>query len=140
MPTFKPIDSGISMKCSSSTLDRLVLHGNGLEAEFYISEDASKRLRVTFSHVEITRTLDEMPLSTEETERSVGLVADHFAYEAVDTHFWRSQSSAFKIAAKDLKHYRFITGWTCLDVISRHPPTFSIVTPAPQEIANRGRL
>jgi hypothetical protein len=131
MPTFKPIDSGISMKSSSSTLDRLVLHGNALEADFYIPEDVNKRLRVTFPRVEITRTLDEMPLSNEEPEKWVGLKAEHFAYEVVDAHFWRSQSPAFKTAAKNLKHYVFITGGTCLDVISSHPPTFSVVTPTP---------
>jgi hypothetical protein len=77
--------------------------------------------------VEIIRTLDEMLLSTEEPEKWVGLKADHFAYEVVDAHFWKSQSDAFKIVVKNLKHYVFITGWTCLDVISQHPPTFSVV-------------
>src|SRR5712671_529568 len=132
MPTFKPIDSGVSMKSSLSTLDRLVLHGHALEADFYIAEDANKRLRVAFPRVEIARTLDEMPLSTEEPEKWVGLKAEHFAYEVVDAHFWRSQSPAFKIAVNNLMHYVFITGGTCLDVISRHPPTFCIVNaPAP---------
>jgi hypothetical protein len=127
MPIFKPIDSGIPMKCSLSNLDRLALHGNALEADFYIPDDANKRLRVAFAHVEITRTLDEMPLSTEEPKRWVGLKKDHFAYEVVDAHFWRSQSCALKTAVKNLKHYVFITGGTCLDVISRHPPAFSVV-------------
>ncbi len=131
MPTFKPIDSGVSMKCSLSTLERLVLDGGALEADFFIPDDTTKRLRVTFPRVEITRTLDEMPLSTEEQEKWVGLKAEHFAYEVVDAHFWRSQSSAFKMAFKDLKHYVFITGWTCLDVISKEPPTFSIVSAPP---------
>jgi hypothetical protein len=134
MPTFKPIDGGVSMKCSLSTLDRLVLHSHALEADFYIPENANKRLRVAFPHIEITRTLDKMPLSTEESEKvaRVGLKAEHFAYEVVDAHFWRSQSPAFKVAVKNLKHYVFVTGGTCLDVISRHPPTFSVVNaPAP---------
>jgi hypothetical protein len=132
MPTFKPIDCGVSIKSSLSTLDRLVLDGHGLEADFYIPGEVDKRLRVAFLSVEITRTLDEMPLSTEEPEKRVGLKAEHFAYEVVDAHFWRSQSPAFKIVFENLKHYRFITGWTCLDVISRHPPAFSIVNaPAP---------
>jgi hypothetical protein len=97
-----------------------------LEADFHIPENANKRLRVTFPDVEITRTLDEMALSTEEPEKWVGLKAEHFAYEVTDAHFWRSQSLALR-TVKNLKHYVFITGWTCLDVISRHPPTFSIV-------------
>jgi hypothetical protein len=128
MPTFNPIDSGVNIASSLSTLDRLVLHGRVLEADFYIPEDASKRLRVAFDSVEITRTLDEMPLSTEESEKWIGLEADHFAYEVEDAHFWRSQSPAFRVAVKDLKHYVFVTGGTCLDVISRHQPTFSVVS------------
>jgi hypothetical protein len=130
MPTFKPIDSGVNMKAVSSTLDRLVLQGDALQADFYIPGDKNKRLRVTFPHVEITRTLDEMPLSTEESEKWVGLKADHFAYEVEDAHFWRSQSDTFKFVFKNVKHYAFITGGTCLDVISQHPPTFSIVNEA----------
>lgn len=132
MPTFKPIDSGISMKCSESTLDRLVLDGDALEADFFIPQDADKRLRVSFLRVEIMRTLDEMPLSTEEKEKWIGLKPEHFAYEVEDAHFWRSQSWAFKASIKDAKHYVFITGWTCLDVISRHPPAFSVVN-APED-------
>jgi hypothetical protein len=139
MPTFKPIDSGVSMKCSLSTLERLVLDGDALEADFLIPEDANRRLRVTFPRVEITRTLDEMPLSTEEPEKWVGLKAEHFAYEVEDAHFWRTQSPELKIAFKDLKHYVFITGWTCLDVISRHSPTFSIVdAPAARRVGDAG--
>jgi hypothetical protein len=110
MPIFRPIDSGITMKVSSSTLERLVLHDHALEADFFIPEDARRRLRVGFVHVEVTRTLDEMALSTEETEKCVGLVSEHFAYEATDAHFWRSQSSALKAVMPHLKHYIFITG------------------------------
>lgn len=127
MPTFKPVDSGVIMKCSESDLDRLVLDRDALEANFFIPEDPDKRLRIAFPRVEIMRTLDEMPLSTEEAEKWIGLKADHFAYEVVDAHFWRSQSWTFREVHKDLKHYVFITGGTCLDVISRYPPAFSVV-------------
>ena len=51
------------------------------KADFYFPEDANKRLRVAFPRVEITRTLDELPLSTEEPEKWTGLKAEHFAYE-----------------------------------------------------------
>ena len=40
-PTYKPIDGGVSMKCSESTLERLVLDGDALEADFLIPGDAT---------------------------------------------------------------------------------------------------
>jgi hypothetical protein len=127
MPIFRPIDYGINMKASLCNLERLVLQGDALEADFYIPADANMRLRVNFVHVEIARTLDEMALSTEEPEKWIGLKAEHFAYQVTDAHFWRSQSPVLKVARPNLKHYCFITGWTCLDVISQHPPTFAVV-------------
>ena len=122
MPTFKPIDSGVSMQASLSGLDQLWLVGRSLRADFVIPGDESQQLRVVFSDVEITRTLDEMPLSTEEPEKWIGLIPEHFAYEATNAHFWRSQSPALFAAIEGLKHYVFITGETCLDVISREGP------------------
>ncbi len=127
MPIFRPLDCGLALKTSLSTLQRLVLDGRALQADFLIPEDTGRRLRVSFADVEIIRTLDEMPLSTEETEKWVGLQSEHFAYEVTDAHFWRSQSEALKLTIPDLKHYCFITGWTCLDVISKHPPIFSVI-------------
>jgi hypothetical protein len=61
MPIFRPIDCGLGFKSSLSTLERLVLDGRTLEADFHIPEDTGRRLRVSFADVEIMRTLDEMP-------------------------------------------------------------------------------
>jgi len=54
------------------------------------------------------------------------LVSEHFAYRIEDSLFWKSQSEAFKAAVKNLRHYRFVTGWTCLDVISEQEPNISV--------------
>jgi len=95
-------------------------------ADFVIPGDDQQALRVQFGKTEIVRILDEMPLSTEgEDTKSTGLVSEHFAYRIEDSLFWKSQSEAFKAAVKNLRHYRFVTGWTCLDVISEQEPNIS---------------
>ncbi|QND50313.1 hypothetical protein HB780_22565 [Rhizobium lusitanum] len=67
-----------------------------------------------------------MPLSTEDSAENVGLIPDHLAYTIEGSKFWNDQSEAFKSAYAGCKHYRFITGWNCIDVISMFAPSFAI--------------
>ena len=97
-------------------------------ADFLIPGDDQHALRVQFERVEITRTLDEMPLSTEaEDTPNDGLSAEHFAYSVDGALFWKLQSEAFKVVYPKAQHFRFITGWTCLDVIAAAEPRLSVV-------------
>ena len=90
--------------------------------------DETHDLRVQFARPEIIRILDEMPLSTESEETpKVGLVPDHFAYRVEGALFWNSQAEALKIVYPEAQHYRFITGWTCIDVVSVAGPIFAVV-------------
>ncbi len=99
----------------------------GIDAYFLIP-DVSSLLRVSFDQIEIFRVLDEMPLSAEESLFDEnGLISDHFAYIVENAEFWNTQSEAFRACNPNMKHYRFITGWTCLDVLSNHEPNFGIV-------------
>ncbi len=91
-----------------------------------IPGDEEHVFRVRFEKAEIVRLIDEMPLSTEAETQNEGLVPDHLAYTVKNSSFWLSQSEALKIARPALRHYRFITGWTCLDVISESAPSFVI--------------
>jgi hypothetical protein len=69
-----------------------------------------------------------MPLSTEtEDTPNEGLVSEHFAYRVEGSSFWRSQSEALKTVHAKARHYRFITGWTCLDVIADIAPVMTVV-------------
>jgi hypothetical protein len=96
-------------------------------ADFLIPGDDSSVLRVQCDRVHIIRVLDEMPLSTEaEDTPNEGLVADHFAYAVESSAFWRTQSDTFKTVFQGAQHYRFITGWTCLDVIAELPPSITV--------------
>jgi hypothetical protein len=74
------------------------------------------------------RILDEMPLSTEhESETSHGLVSDHFAYRLQGSAFAEAQSEAWKFVNAPATHYRFITGWACMDVLSAAFPSFAML-------------
>jgi hypothetical protein len=97
-------------------------------AEFVIPRDNQRVLRIQFERVEIIRTLDEMALSTETEETpNEGLLANHFAYVVDGALFWNQQSEAFKAVFAKARHFRFITGWTCLDVIAEGEPKLSVV-------------
>lgn len=126
MVKYTPIEIGETFKTSSSDLHRLCLTDQALTAEFRIPADVPKFLRVEFEHIDVIRVLDEMPLSTEEVGDE-GLVSEHFAYTVEGSLFWNSQSDVLT-SYEGLEHYRFITGWGCLDVLSRRQPRFSIVT------------
>jgi hypothetical protein len=128
VPKYHPIEQPIAIKASHSDLINLVLKDRGLVADFVIPDDDRRVLRLQFERVDIIRTLDEMPLSTEaEDTPNVGLLADHFAYLVDGARFWNQQSEAFKAVVAEARHFRFITGWTCLDVITTAEPKLSVV-------------
>jgi hypothetical protein len=68
-----------------------------------------------------------MPLSTEDDGPSEGLVPDHFAYRVEGSAFVDAQSEAWKLVNAPVAHYRFITGWACMDVLSSGQPSFTVI-------------
>lgn len=128
MPKYTPILVSPNIQASMSDLIELRWKDYGIIADFIIPHDDAHDLRVRFGHVEIIRLLDEMPLSTEiEYTPNDGMLPENFAYLVEGAVFWKIQSEALKVAVRGLKHYRFVTGWTCLDVISDASPEFSTV-------------
>jgi hypothetical protein len=128
VPKYSLIEQPIAIKTSLSDLIKLVLKGGALVADFLVPGDDQHALRVQFERVEIIRTLDEMALSTEtEGTPNEGLLTEHFAYLVDGALFWNQQSDAFKIVHAKARHFRFITGWTCLDVIAAGEPKLSVV-------------
>jgi hypothetical protein len=128
VPKYNPIDQPAAIETSLSDLISLVLKNGALVADFSIPGDDRRALRVEFERVEMIRTLDEMPLSTEaEDTPNEGLLVHHFAYLVDGARFWNQQSEAFKVAFAKARHFRFITGWTCLDVIAAGEPKLSVV-------------
>jgi len=127
MPRYEPIDAGLSFKVSVSDLIAFHWDTNGIQADFVVPDDEGHLLRVTFNRQCIVRILDEMALSTETDDTpSEGLVPEHFAYRVYDAVFLRLQSEAWKCTQENLTHYRFITGWACLDVLSSAYPSFEL--------------
>jgi hypothetical protein len=130
VPKYHAIEQPLAIKASNSDLIALAWEDRAIVADFIIHGDGQQALRVHFDKAHIVRVLDEMPLSAEnEDTQSEGLVSDHFAYMVEGSLFWKSQSDAFKTVFNKARHYRFVTGWTCLDVISDAEPSMSVIMP-----------
>ena len=128
MPEYIPIKTGIPIQASLSDLANLRWKADGIEADFIVPHDPQHLLRVSFDRACIVRLVDEMPLSTEHEESpNAGLVSEHFAYSVIGAVFERSQSEAWKASVGPTVHYRFVTGWACMDVLSSAIPTFELV-------------
>jgi hypothetical protein len=132
VPKYIAIELSHPIKAVASDLIQLRWKKYALAADFIIPDDSSIALRVEFDRVDVIRLLDEMPISTEHEETpNEGLIANHFAYVVQGASFWNQQSEAFKANLTTATHYRFITGWTCLDVITTREPRFAVVPVVP---------
>jgi hypothetical protein len=138
MLKYFPIWIEHEIKCSVSNLMSLHWERQSVIADFLIPGDDSHRLRVRFESVHVIRVLDEMLVSTEEPLPDEGHVADHFAYRVEGSRFWNSQSEALRLTHASARHYLFVTGWACLDVISSVQPEISVIRVAPSAIQNEG--
>jgi hypothetical protein len=126
MPHFFPIIAPLKLDCSRSDLLRFDWQTKA--ADFAIPDDGTRVLRVRFGADVIVRLLDEMPLSIEtDPSASRGLVPNHFAYRVEGAPFSASQSEAWQAALGTMKHYQFVTGWGCLDVLTSGEPEFEVV-------------
>lgn len=130
MTSFRPIPAFEDMP-TVVDLDRLEMSGRALQADFSFARDDPRRLRVSFSVVAVVRALDDTHWSTEQDEPCEGMINGHFAYEVEGARFWKAQSPLINDQrdAHPLTHYAFVTGWTCLDVISDQGPVFTIMLP-----------
>lgn len=128
MLRYFPLDAGLIFNSVSS--DLLGFDWQSRWADFSIPEDGEHLLRVSFRNDVIVRMLDEMALSTETDPATwEGLVPNHFAYRVEGDCFSVAQSEAWKCGLQ-VEHYRFVTGWGCLDVLTSLPPDF-VVIPKP---------
>jgi hypothetical protein len=128
MARYEPIDPGVPISASRSDLFAFEWQVNGITADYILPDDDEHALRVSFDQPCIVRLLDEMPLSTEEDDSpDEGLIAEHFAYRLDGARFAHLQSQAWKEVSGPVTHYRFITGWCCMDVLSGGNPSFLVV-------------
>ena len=127
VPTYFPIDAGVSFACDESDLIAVSWRRDNLSADFILPGVTRRAVRVRFNDATIVRLVDEFPLSTEQDTKSEGLVSRHFAYRVEGAVFAETQSEAWKVNFYPANHYRFITGWRCTDVLSNAVPYFEIV-------------
>jgi len=127
MARYHPIDIGVPLQAGRSDLSAIKWATNGITADFILPDDDTSLLRVSFNKPCIVRLLDEMPLSTEDDDTPAeGRVPEHFAYLVEGSAFARLQSEAWKEVCGPVRHYQFVTGWGCMDVLSAALPSFSI--------------
>jgi hypothetical protein len=127
MPKYTPIHIDMTFKASLSDLVGFQWKTDGIIADFMLPDDNAHDLRVTFDRACIVRLLDEMPLSTEhDLDQAYGMIAEHFAYRVEGSSFAETQSSTWKLINAPAVHYRFATGWTCMDVLSAATPAFNL--------------
>lgn len=127
LPRYFPIDAGLSFNCVQSDLLAIRWTTDSLSADFILPGTEERALRVCFNGATIVRLLDEMPLSTEQGTKDEGLVSGHFAYRVEGSTFADMQSEAWKLTWHPVRHYEFITGSGCMDVLSRAHPSFEVV-------------
>ena len=127
MPRYSPIEIPVPLAASKSDLVAFRWETGGVAADFLLPDDDERAVRVAFNKPCIIRILDEMPLSTENDGSSKGLVPDHFAYRVEGSAFIDAQSEAWKLVNAPVAHYRFITGWACMDVLSSGQPSFTVI-------------
>jgi hypothetical protein len=128
MPRYSPIEIPVPLAASRSDLVAFHWLADGIVADFLLPDDEPKVIRVTFTKPCIIRILDEMPLSTEmDNGPTEGGIPDHFAYRVDGSAFVDAQSEAWKLANSPVAHFRFVTGWACMDVLSNGQPSFSVI-------------
>jgi len=126
LPKMIPITVVPNIVASRSDMLDFRWESGRIKATFVIPDNLDQVLQVSFSNQCIVRILDEMPLSTEmDDSADEGLVPEHFAYRVEDALFFRTQSDAWKFCIGTPVHYRFVTGWTCLDVVTSGEPSFT---------------
>jgi hypothetical protein len=129
VPNYFPIPVTPAIRAGDISLLKLQWVDREVIAYFDVPADNEAALKVEFKHAEIVRIVEEMPLSTEPEETAnEGLIAHHLAYRVEGASFWNTQSAVFKDFYKEAKHYRFLTGSYCLDVIALDQPAFELVS------------
>lgn len=124
MIRYSPLECGVYWQGESHLADLRSFDWAAKAAE-WVYPDGKSILRVQFSGMLIVRILDDFAMSEDmNSGQHQGLVGEHFAYVVEGDAFNAAQSESWKTVAGSTRHYRFITGNGCMDVISDAPPTF----------------
>ena len=128
MILYIPLPLETPIKSSVSDLISLRSDGCAISATFIVPHDETKALRVHFQASYILRMCDEHVLNLEDLPiPRQGLMSEHFLYQVEGADFLLRQP-ALRDGYRGAKHFRCVTGSTCLDVVADDPPTLMLVS------------
>ncbi|WP_455272805.1 hypothetical protein [Rhizobium herbae] len=128
---YRPMEFDLRAGATSARIRCLVMElisgANVLKACFSVAGQR-EFVKVVFPHADIFRVIDDMHLPLEEDDDLIiGHVSNHFAYRVDGAPFWSQQQEVLEAVSPGSTHYRFVTGGSCLDVISSHEPVIGWV-------------
>jgi hypothetical protein len=126
------MDFDLKARATSADLFRIVMeiisNSNVINAYFSVAGQP-ELVKVYFPHADIFRVIDDFHIPLEQDEKLVtGRVSNHFAYRVEGAPFWAPQQETFEVVMPGSKHYRFVTGGNCLDVVSSDDPIIKWVS------------
>ncbi|MES0037105.1 hypothetical protein NKJ74_17750 [Mesorhizobium sp. M0046] len=128
MVLYIPLSLDTPIRSSVSDLISLRSDGNAILATFIVPHDKTKALRVHFHASYVMRMCDEHVLNLEDLPITrQGLIGEHFLYQVEGADFLLHQP-AIRDSYRGAKHFRCVTGSTCLDVVADDPPTVMLVS------------
>lgn len=128
MVQYIPLPLDTPIRSSVSDLISLRSDGNAISAMFIVPHDETKALHVNFQGSYVMRMCDEHVLNLEDLPiPRQGLVPEHFLYQVEGADFLLRQPE-IRDSYRGAKHFRCVTGSTCLDVVADDPPTVMLVS------------
>ena len=132
MPTYTPLDAGVNFGPDEVRLADVRWRLNGLLVRWVLPRE--RTLFVRFTTQTIIRIMDEFPMGEEldhidKSQLFPDGEAFGFAFEVTGGAFPDAQPKLFGLGLPPLKHYQFLTGSACMDILTLRPPRFRVVGP-----------
>lgn len=96
----------------------------------YICAKTRGNLRIAFQKVEIIRIIDDFSTLDLDSTPAKGMVPNHFGYIVTGAAFWNANADTIESGERLMSHYRFITGNSCVDIISSATPHYRVLAVA----------
>lgn len=125
-----PIDFEVRAPATALGLQRLeyLEDRSNFLAAYFCGSGPLSLLKVVFAHAIMFRVIDDFhhPIETYDFTHD-GHIPNHFAYRVEGSPFWAAQKETLSTVFPGISHYLFVTGGSCLDVLSVEEPVFSWV-------------
>jgi len=121
MPKYIPLQTGLNVDASKMSLAGTRQKGFAFFAD-YADSEAGSIIRVSFQKTFIFKVAVSVDTPYEEKTPIEGLVKNHFGYMMWHSFFWEIHKESIESADEKLRHYRFVTPESCLDIIASTDP------------------